>query len=256
MGSSVGSGSHGSEPWDVPFNRATNRLKGRELELRPTSAGRVSGYGLGMNHGEYYSEDTEVRKARRLSKAAASAKEIESLRAQVAQIPLLQQQVAQIPALQQQMATMQQTVQDNMVTTLTGLFPSLIESIDAWNANGREGPFVMPSMTASNSSNHLARNAQLTPAYLTATSPNKTAAAPPPSITATLPNMTAAAPPPSLTATLPNMTAATPPLSLTATLPNMTAAAPPVEVDLRHTVSTLEELNALTVTKRLIRLSR
>ena len=122
------------------------------------------------------------------------------------------------------MATMQQTVQDNMVTTLTGLFPSLIESIDAWNANGREGPFVMPSMTASNSSNHLARNAQLTPAYLTATSPNKTAAAPPPSITATL--------------------------------PNMTAAAPPVEVDLRHTVSTLEELNALTVTKRLIRLSR
>ena len=203
-----------------------------------------------MNHGEYYSEDTEVRKARRLSKAAASAKEIESLRAQVAQIPLLQQQaaqipllqqqVAQIPALQQQMATMQQTVQDNMVTTLTGLFPSLIESIDAWNANGREGPFVMPSMTASNSSNHLARNAQLTPAYLMATSPNKTAAAPPPS----------------LTATLPNMTAATPPLSLTATLPNMTAAAPPVEVDLRHTVSTLEELNALTVTKRLIRLSR
>ena len=59
-------GSH--EPWDTAFNRATNAFKNRPLDLPPTSAGRVSGFGLNQKVGEYYDSDAKSKKARNLAK--------------------------------------------------------------------------------------------------------------------------------------------------------------------------------------------
>ena len=81
---SAGSSSQGStEPWDNPFNRATNAYKKRDKDLPPTSAGHTSGFGLGMKHAEYYNEDPKARKERRIQKAAADNRVIESLKEQV-----------------------------------------------------------------------------------------------------------------------------------------------------------------------------
>ena len=55
-----GQSSQGStEPWNTPFNRATNAFKERDLDLPPTSSGRVSGFGLNMKVGEYYQSDAK-----------------------------------------------------------------------------------------------------------------------------------------------------------------------------------------------------
>ena len=52
---SQSSSSQGSAgPWENPLNRAIHPLKGRPKEKPPTSAGRVTGYGLRKKLGEYY----------------------------------------------------------------------------------------------------------------------------------------------------------------------------------------------------------
>ena len=51
-------------PWDTPFNRALNILKGK-LANEPPEYGRVVGAGDGAMWKYYYHEDTEVRKQRR-----------------------------------------------------------------------------------------------------------------------------------------------------------------------------------------------
>ena len=66
---------------------ATNVYKKRDKSKKPTSAGRVSGFGLGMNFGEYYNEDPKTRKERRSQKAAADSCELQELKEKVAQIP-------------------------------------------------------------------------------------------------------------------------------------------------------------------------
>ena len=65
--STAGPSSEGStERWDTPFNRATNAYKKRPLEKPPTSAGRMSSFGLNMKVAEYYaSEAKSSRKERR-----------------------------------------------------------------------------------------------------------------------------------------------------------------------------------------------
>ena len=63
---STGPSSEGStERWDTPFNRATNAYKNRPLDKPPTSAGRLSGFGLNMKVAEYYASDAKSSKRER-----------------------------------------------------------------------------------------------------------------------------------------------------------------------------------------------
>ena len=69
----AGQSSQGStEPWNMAFNRATNVMKGRDIDLPPTSSGHMSGFGLNMKVGEYYKSDAKSRKTRRVTGKAAA----------------------------------------------------------------------------------------------------------------------------------------------------------------------------------------
>ncbi|KAK1681546.1 hypothetical protein QYE76_042394 [Lolium multiflorum] len=91
----AGPSSQGStEPWDTPFNRATNKYKERELDKPPTSGGRVSGFGTSMKLSEYYGSDAKTRKLERRSSAKDKSevqelkKKVESLEKLVAEKPV------------------------------------------------------------------------------------------------------------------------------------------------------------------------
>ena len=132
-------GSH--EPWDTAFNRATNAFKNRPLDLPPTSAGRVSGFGLNQKVGEYYDSDAKSKKARRVTGAAKA--EVEELRKQVED---LKQVKEQLPSL----------VASQVTETIKAMIPpNLWEGIQAWNAGGRQGPVHVPACTGSNSSRNI-----------------------------------------------------------------------------------------------------
>ncbi|KAK1628148.1 hypothetical protein QYE76_002463 [Lolium multiflorum] len=95
MKDTAGPSSQGStEPWDTPFNRATNRYKERELDKPPTSGGRVSGFGTSMKLSEYYGSDAKTRKLERRSSAKDKSevqelkKKVESLEKLVAEKPV------------------------------------------------------------------------------------------------------------------------------------------------------------------------
>ena len=82
--STAGPSSEGStERWDTPFNRATNAYKKRPLEKPPTSAGRLSGFGLNMKVAEYYSSDPKSSKKERRTTTKDKA-EVQELKKKVA----------------------------------------------------------------------------------------------------------------------------------------------------------------------------
>ncbi|KAK1619469.1 hypothetical protein QYE76_024986 [Lolium multiflorum] len=92
--STAGPSSQGStEPWDTPFNRATNKYKNMDLDKPPTSAGHVSGFGTSMKLSEYYGSDAKTRKLERRSSAKDKSevqelkKKVESLEKLVAEKP-------------------------------------------------------------------------------------------------------------------------------------------------------------------------
>jgi hypothetical protein len=64
------------EPWDTPFNRATNAYKSREKWKPPTSAGRVFVFGTSMKVGEYYKSDGKKRKERKMAREKAEVEEL------------------------------------------------------------------------------------------------------------------------------------------------------------------------------------
>ena len=55
-------------PWDTPFNRAMNKVKKIDpLSKKPSSAGRVVGFGGSTNWSEYYGkEDSRAHSARKI----------------------------------------------------------------------------------------------------------------------------------------------------------------------------------------------
>lgn len=109
-----------------------NKMKEKDELSKPSSAGRVSGFGLNMKWSEHYKEASQTRKERR-SIGSAKTREVEELKEKVAQIP--------------------QMVQDEVGKVLTSLLPTLMARLDEWNKGGREGPLPVPSMTGSNSHN-------------------------------------------------------------------------------------------------------
>jgi hypothetical protein len=70
-----------SEPWDTPFNRATNIMKKRPKHKKMTSAGRVSDFGLTMKVGIHFKEESKTRKERRSKVEEAQRREIVDLKA-------------------------------------------------------------------------------------------------------------------------------------------------------------------------------
>ena len=145
-------------PWDTPFNRAMNKVKKVDpLSKKPSSAGRVVGFGGSTNWSEYYGkEDTRTRKARKTEEADNSA-----------YVRGLEEKVNQIP----------QIVQDEVAKTMTSLLPTLLESLGNWHAGGRQGPCPIPSMVSSHSGTNAAPVTNVpavlvTPAAITAAAPD------------------------------------------------------------------------------------
>jgi hypothetical protein len=54
-----------SEPWDTPFNRATNAIKKRPKHKKMTSDRCISGFGLSTKVGVHFKEDSRTRNERR-----------------------------------------------------------------------------------------------------------------------------------------------------------------------------------------------
>ena len=109
-------------------------MKNKDKLSKPTSAGRVAGKGLSTKWSSYYTAGG--RKEKKTSSKSQS-REVEALKAQVAQIPEM----------------VQEQVQQQLGSTLTGIMPSLIHGITTWIAGGQQGPPPIPSFTASNSHN-------------------------------------------------------------------------------------------------------
>jgi hypothetical protein len=127
--------------WDMPFNRAINMIKGRAKSLPPTSAGRVAGYGTYDKVGDFKKEDHEAKKERKAAAAVAAAgaataserREVEKLWEQMPD--LIAEQVQQ---------KLREIILDD-----------LWEGLAAWNAAGRQVALVVPSISGSNSIQHM-----------------------------------------------------------------------------------------------------
>src|ERR1041384_999856 len=121
-------------PWDNAFNRALNKVKKVEnVVAKPSSAGRVVGFGADLNWSEYYGKSAEQsgsrgRKARRTEEDAAYVRGLE-------------EKVNMLPQL----------VQDEVAKTMSVLLPNMMQSLANWQAGGRQGPLPILSMVGSNS---------------------------------------------------------------------------------------------------------
>ena len=117
VSSSQGSSVKAAGPWDTPFNRALNKVKKVDLVAKPSSAGRVVGFGADLNWSEYYGKPeasgSRRRKARRTEEDAAY-------------VHGLEEKVNMIPQL----------VQNEVVKTMTALLPDMMQSLANWNAGG------------------------------------------------------------------------------------------------------------------------
>jgi len=131
---SSSAGSSQSIPWDITLNRALNVMKNKDKLSKPSSAGRVAGKGLSTKWSSYY--NAGGRKERKTSSESQS-REVQELKAQVARIPEI----------------VQEQVQQQLGSTLTGIMPTLIHGLTTWIASGQQGPPPIPSFTSSNSHN-------------------------------------------------------------------------------------------------------
>jgi len=135
-------------PWDTTFNRAMNEYKGRGKRDAPTSAGRVTGFGTAMKFTEYYSTDTEKKKARRYP--AKDRAEVVELRKQLSE--------------KVDSSVVDKLVADKVDERLRSFLPpALVEGITAWHAGGQQGPIYVPSFAGSTSSNNVSPVLQTQP---------------------------------------------------------------------------------------------
>jgi hypothetical protein len=117
--------------WDTPFNSATSVIKGRVKSLPPTSVGHVAGYGTYNKVGDFKKEDREAKKERKAAAAATASERRE------------------VEKLQEQMPNL---IAEQVQQKLREIIPNeLWEGLAAWNAAGRRGPLVVPSISGSNS---------------------------------------------------------------------------------------------------------
>jgi hypothetical protein len=115
-------------------------IKGRAKSLPPTSAGRVAGYGTYDKVGDFKKEDPEAKKQR---KAAAAAAAVAAAAIERREVDKLQEQMPDLIAQQ-----VQQKIRE--------IIPDeLWEWLATWNAAGRRGALVVPSISGSNSIQHM-----------------------------------------------------------------------------------------------------
>jgi hypothetical protein len=199
-------------------------MKKRPKHKKMTSAGRVSGFGLTTKVGVHFKEESKARKERRSKVEEAQRLEIADLKAQVAALP----------------AQMEEKFEARLRQVIP---PQLWEGLAAWNAAGGVGPIPVPSVSGSNSVQHVSPNVVTPPSYLLAdpfaglsplAADNNTRPLPPP-----VPNTnTRSSPPPQ-----PNTNTRPP--------PNTNVQPPPPPQPTQPRVSTLADLDALTkVTNR------
>src|SRR6187401_617360 len=112
-------------------------MKNKNKLSKPTPAGRVAGKGLSTKWLSYY--NAGGRKEKKTSSESQS-REVQELKVQVARIPEI----------------VQEQVQQQLGSTLTGIMPTLIQGLTTWIAGGQQGPPPIPSFTASNSQNAIA----------------------------------------------------------------------------------------------------
>ena len=93
-------------------------MKNRDKLNKPTSGGRVAGKGLSTKWSSYYTAGG--RKEKKTS-SESQLREVEELKAQVARIPEM----------------VQEQVQQQLGSTLTGIMPTLIHGIMTWIAGGQ-----------------------------------------------------------------------------------------------------------------------
>src|ERR1041385_2098395 len=121
-------------PWDNAFNRALNKVKKVDaVTAKPSSAGRVVGFGADLNWSEYYGKPVEQsgsrgRKERRTEEDAAYVR-----------------------GLEEKVNMLLQLLQDEVAKTMSALLPDMMHSLANWQACGGQGPIPVPSMVGSNS---------------------------------------------------------------------------------------------------------
>src|SRR3954469_24311031 len=104
-----------------------------DVAEKPSSAGRVVGFGADLNWSEYYGKSAEQsgsrgRKARRTEEDAAYVR-----------------------GLEEKVNMLLQLVEDQVAKTMNALLPDMMQSIANWQACGGIGPILVPSMVGSNS---------------------------------------------------------------------------------------------------------
>jgi hypothetical protein len=212
----------------MPFTRAVNVIKGRAKSLPPTSAGRVASYGTYDKVGDFNKEDRKAKKERKATAAVAAAtaserREVEKLREQMPD--LIAEQVQQ---------KLHEIIPDE-----------LWEWLAAWNAVGRQGPLVVPSISSSNSIQHVSPDV-VTPDTANIEAQPVAALVPPPAAanTNTHPEVALVAPPPANANTEQPIAPVPPPASAKAQPTVLRRKASRRENDTG--VSTLAELNAIS----------
>jgi hypothetical protein len=112
-----------------------------------TSTGRVSGYGLSMKVGVHFKEDSKTRKERRSKVEEAQRREIADLKAQVATLPT--------------------QMEEKFEARLRQVIPPQLwgGGLAAWNTAGGVGPIPVPSVSGSNSAQHVSPNMVTPPSY-------------------------------------------------------------------------------------------
>jgi hypothetical protein len=160
-------------PWDTAFNRAMNTVKKVDVKAKPSSAGRVVGFGADLNWSSYYGKPEQSgsrgRKARRT-----------------------EEEVAYVRGLEEKVNLIPQLVQDEVAKTMQALLPCMMQRLANWQAAGGQGPLPIPSMVGSNSgTNAVPVTNAPTPAVLVTPAVNTAAA---PDVTVTPAVNTAAAP--------------------------------------------------------------
>jgi hypothetical protein len=123
-----------------------NIMKKRPKHKKMTSAGHVSGFGLTMKVGVHFKEESKARKERRSKVEEAQRLEIADLKAQVAMLP----------------AQMEEKFKARLHQVIP---PQLWEGPAAWNAAGGVGPIPVPSVSGSNSAQHVSLNVVIPPSY-------------------------------------------------------------------------------------------
>jgi hypothetical protein len=197
-------------------------MKKRPKHKKMTSARCVSGFRLTTKVDVHFKEESKSRKERRSKVEEAQRQEIADLKVQVAALP----------------AQMEEKFEARLRQVIP---PQLWEGLAAWNAAGGIGPIPVPSVSGSNSAQHVSPNMVTPPSYpsadpfagLSPLAADTNNAQPAP-----VPNTNTRPPPP----LQPNTNTRPPPPPQ----PNTNVQPPPPPQPTQLRVSTLAELDALT----------